>query len=539
MRVLFFSPFAGIWRHTILENQLIQALSTSDEIEIYSVGCGGLFPDDCTVRDYFRGREENTLQKSIEGCNKCKNARVLFETNTRAKTIKLTDYTNSHQESLVEEFVSKTQNSNLEYINFQGIEVGRMALYEIILKYKKRTTKLSEHEFSQWKSIVRNEALAIFPALEILKTVKPDAVITYNAQDGIPGTFAQLSLKLGIRTFTITGSSSPVEAATAVKIWNWGTYKAEGPSTIEWRGENPKFSLVKRDRMRLMRHEKYTYTGKSPWTYSNGRTGQNPYEFFGISKQNKIVLAVLNSEDEIFAAKVARVFSDLRTESTVFTSQSEWVKFLIKEFLNKTDIHLVIRLHPREFPNKREGQLSEQAEAWAKLLDSLPSNVHLDHPNLGFSLYDYFPYIQTLTTGWSSAAIEALLHGIPVVTYDRNLLGYPADEIVTGTSKEEYSANIALSVSMARDTKRVVFAKRWIVFSHFRGAIYLGGGLQDAHLRAFNPLFSLFLRFLNRSLNKIVPRQIKKIDLVVPRSKKDDRKIVDLIVGKKDNLHQL
>lgn len=539
MRVLLFSPFSGIWRHTILESQLISALGTSNKIEIFSVGCDGLFPTNCTVRDYYRGGAPYKPERLIDSCNRCKEARNIFASKTKAQTLNLIDFTNQKQSNEVEQFISGLTNANLEQVAFDEIEVGKKALYEIILKYKKRSTLLNDDEFNEWKMIVSNEALTIYPATKILSIVKPDTVIIYNAQYGVPSVFADISLKFGIKTYTISGSSSPVEAATALKIWDWNEYKAEGPSRTEWFSQNQNLKINSRDRKRLVRHNKYILSGKSPWTYSKGKSNQNPYEFFGIEKSAKIILAVINSEDEIFAARIAGVFSDLRTYSLVFSTQVEWVEFLLKTYSEKKGVHLIIRLHPREFPNKREQQLSEQAKIWLQLLNSLPKNIHLDNPELGFSIYDYFPYIQAFTTGWSSTALDALSHGIPVVTYDKNLLGYPYEEILAGTTKEEYKNYLREAESLKRENAKRNFFTRWIIFSEFHGSIFLGGGLQDAHLRTFNPLLRIILRILNRLLNWVIPKKIKELDLKIPRSTKDDRKVIELLTQKKDNLYQI
>ena len=538
MKVLIFSPFAGIWRHTILEAQFIQALSKSKEIEITSVGCGRLFPSDCTVRTYFRGSAPNTPSTSNKLCEKCDHARKIFSERTSARTVNLDDYADIEEEGIIDSMLLQPSNAQPYKFDYKGFQLGNKALYEIILKYKKRALNLNEKEMEEWKSIVKNSALVITPAIKILNDLMPDVVVMYNAQYAIPGTFADISVQQGVQTYNLAGSSSPVEAATAIRIWNWQKYKAEDPALYEWPGGSKLRSIKGKSLSRYYRHEKYISTGKSPWTYSQAQGNRNPYEFFEIPDNKSLVLAVLNSEDEIFAAKIAEVFPVSRTESIVFSSQWDWISYLIQFYKEKPDFHLIIRLHPREYPNKRENQFSEQATIWENLFMSLPPNIHLDHPKDRFSIYDYFPHIRILTTGWSSTGIEALARGIPVVTYDRRILGYPSEEILTGSSISDYKRNLELAESLGRSSKRIEFARKWINFSLFEGSVYLGGGIQDAPLRSSNPLFKNSLRILNRILNRMIPSKIKKFDLLIPRSRKDDKKLLNLIFNKKDNLYQ-
>lgn len=536
---MIFSPFSGIWRHTVLESQIIEILSESREFEVISVGCGRLFPEDCTVRAYFRGSSELTHDNSITNCDKCSYARELFSSNTSAQCTNLQDYVHPGDLKSVQSLLKNINHQDAEKFVFENLQLGKKALYEIILKYKKRTTNLDVKEFEEWKSILTNAALVVAPARRLLEEIKPDVVISCNAQYAIPGTFAEIASEKKIKTYILSGSPSPVESANAIKIWDWQKYKATDPALHEWPGVQALPPLNSKSLARYSRHERYISSGKSPWTYSSAKSKVNPFDFFKIERSKKIVLAVINSEDEIFAARIAELFPPSRTESSVFESQLDWIRFLIDYYSQDQETHLIIRLHPREFPNKRENQLSEQAAIWDSLLSSLPPNIHIDHPRDGYSFYDYLKHINVLTTGWSSTAIEALAYGISVVTYDQNLLGYPADELLTGDSIEQYKINLDCVERTERKFERMEFARQWINFAHFKGAIYLGGGVQDAHLRTSIPALKFFLRGINRILNLLAPKRIKKVDLKLPRFSGDKNKVINLISFQKDNLFQL
>ena len=450
----------------------------------------------------------------------------------------LSDFSNTENAQKVERFVQEISTVESREIFYEGIELGRKALYEVIIKYKKRDMNLNELQNAEWISNVRNQALLIGPAQKIISEIKPDAVMVYNAQYGTPGTFADVSIKMGIQTFTISGSSAPVEAATALKIWDWGKYRGEDPAIFNWSRSARLSKVSRRNQIRLSRHLNYIETGNSPWTYSQGKSNVNPYEFYGIKKSDKIVLAVLNSEDEKFAAEIGKIFPISRTRSKVFETQIDWVNFLIQLYGNIDGVTLIIRLHPREFPNKREQQLSEQAKIWETTLNGLPNNVLLDHPDKKFSIYDYYPFVGVLTTGWSSTAIEALLKGIPVVTYDKNILGFPSDLVMSGTSQKEYEENLLRAHLLSRDRERITAAADWLIYSLFEGSVFLGGGLQDAHLRVTNKILRFMIRAFNRLANIVCPSQIKKIDLGIPTSKRDARKITELLLQRKTNLHE-
>ena len=64
------------------------------------------------------------------------------------------------------------------------------------------------------------------------------------------------------------------------------------------------------------------------------------------------------STDESFAAYVINAFPKSKYISNVYKDQTEWVLSTIDYFKSKKDYGLIIRIHPREFKNKRESQIS-------------------------------------------------------------------------------------------------------------------------------------------------------------------------------------
>ena len=66
----------------------------------------------------------------------------------------------------------------------------------------------------------------------------------------------------------------------------------------------------------------------------------------------------------------------------------DWIKFTVEWVSSRPDLFLIIRVHPREFPNKRESVTSEQAIALSKFFEHLPKNVAINWPSDSISLHD-------------------------------------------------------------------------------------------------------------------------------------------------------
>ena len=175
----------------------------------------------------------------------------------------------------------------------------------------------------------------------------------------------------------------------------------------------------------------------------------------------------------------------------------------------RPDLRLIVRLHPRDLPNKRDSVLSEQHAKWMGLLATLPTNVVLNHPDQKVSFQEVCFVSDVVVTGWSSTAIEAMLLGKPVVTYDESLPGFPKDIHLTGRSKEEYFKNLEASLFNAPSQSHVEVANRWLTHFLVRGSIQLSGGLF-ANLRIKGPVV---IRKILSGLDRYTPYIWRPLEL--------------------------
>ena len=84
----------------------------------------------------------------------------------------------------------------------------------------------------------------------------------------------------------------------------------------------------------------------------------------------------------------------------------DWIRALVRYVARREDLCLIIRVHPREFPNKREMVLSEHAKMLQVALSELPDNVKVNWPTDKVSLYDLANITDAFANAWSSAGKE-------------------------------------------------------------------------------------------------------------------------------------
>src|SRR5262249_30054770 len=159
-----------------------------------------------------------------------------------------------------------------------------------------------------------------------------------------------------------------------------------------------------------------------------------------VSNDQKILVAAMGSYDEEFAAETVEAKRPI--QNLIFPTQAAWLQALVGFVRQRPDLFLIIRVHPREFPNKREAKKSEHATMLESLFTTLPSNVAINWPVDRISIYDLAEETDVFLNSWSSVGKEMSVLGLPVVIYSADLPLYPAELNYLGTSEEDYFQKI-------------------------------------------------------------------------------------------------
>jgi hypothetical protein len=356
-----------------------------------------------------------------------------------------------------------------------------------------------------------------------------DAVVIYNPQYSINTAMAESAQEHGVRTYYMSATGSLAEMRTTVRMYEWFKYLLKDPALSMW--DKNEFEASKTDLKRISKHMKQAKRATSAFTYSSKPTGQSARTKFGIM-EGKIFLLAMSSYDEYSAAGIATLFPEGMTKSSVFKDQTEWLKFTIAWFSRIPDVSLVVRPHPREIPNKRESRSAPKNVELLEVLRDLPKNVFLDDPYDSFSLYDHFLEIDGVIVSWSNVGLESLMHGIPVVGYDKNLCAYPDNLYFTGDSVPAYVSNLELLLATPKSPQIATSANNWFAFSNFKKAIKLGGPIEERVPFKFIPFRQSIFYRLRRKFTKA----FLWLDLNYPFFVKPTSSLESLLKGERDSI---
>ena len=422
---------------------------------------------------------------------------------------------------------SVTQLRNLKILS---VPVGKIALFEAIIKYKKNSLSFSDFELEYYRIKVKHAVRSVFIARETLANSNPKFIFVFGAQYAVGGAFSEFCIRHGVKVYAINFSSNISEITRSVTAWDWGKFKLDSPAYSSWSKNHTPAS--KTETMRAQRHLKRLYKSKSVFTYSSIASGKSTRKFFKILPEQKIVLLAMSSYDEVFANSVSGLTKNSYLNGEVFSNQMEWVMSTIKFIAKMPNVALIIRPHPRELPNVRDQVESSHSKDWGSLLRDLPPNIFVDWPHLRFSIYDHFQEVTCVLTGWSSVGIEAMLSGIPCVTYDSKLPDFPREIHLTGDTKDIYFKNILKSLEDSDSNLIRSKALGWFSYAFSKGTIQLNGSLHNSLiLRNF-----FFTRRLADTLEYRFAHLSKRYQKIRRFASKDEHKLLSMLETTSDHL---
>jgi hypothetical protein len=473
VKVLFFAPHSGIWVHAFPEALVGEALKKQGH-EIVYVTCGRVLRKHCVVMSAMRVGPNASLTQKNRICGRCEASRNLIRKEFGFSGPDLADLITDDETQ--QALTCASQLSRESFLSYErdGVPIARYALYEFLLNNKKSTMEFSDGEWREYLGYFESTLLTFFASVRILDKERPDRIVAYNAlysanriicelaeKRGVPTYFLHAGLNLSNRLQTLLlGRRNPFPYyESMIKAWPRFRDKACPPDIMK----------------SITNHFMVLLAGHSPFGYSAGTVGniRSIRGQFGVKDSQKLLVATMSSYDERFAAEAvnaARPASGL-----MFATQVEWIRALLDYVAHREELFLLVRVHPREFPNKREGVKSEHAHLLEKTLsDSLPKNAAVNWPTDGISLYDIAKETDVFLNAWSAVGKEMSLLGIPVVLYAPDLAAYPSDLNYSATTIEGYFDAIARASRNGWSIEHSRMTFRWLAVEYNYGLVYIG-----------------------------------------------------------------
>lgn len=535
MKIVSFAPHADLWVHAFPEGLVAETLARGGH-EVHLVTCGRALADFC-IPMAARGMMPNASPEDKEHvCRSCELNSSLLRSGLAVASRSLDDLVGRSEREQIASDVAKLDRQGCLDLSNDGLPVGRLALFNSIIRYKRTAENFSDEQFEGFRADLRTSLYTLHATRKLFDEVKPDRILVANSlyavnrivcalaeQRGMPYYFMHCGQNLSNRLQTLMLGRGDVYSFLYHQLEHW-------PRHRDLTCNREALSLVSEHLLELLR-------GQSAFVYSapKAREYVDIRGRFGIAPGQKLVVAVMSSYDEAFASQAVGAMRP--ATSSAFPTQIEWVQALAEFVAKRPDIFLLIRVHPREFANRRDSQTSEHAALLAKELEHLPSNARVNWPSDGVSVYDLASDADVFLNAWSTVGKEMAFLGIPVIGYMRDITLYPDDLHAVETEPADYFRAIDKAISEGWSEERARRAWRWGVFEFQTSLLFIEDGYGERE-SGRDP------RLLRRALNKLArpfdPHFKKRCDVWMrPHSLRVASQICAIVEGGMESVLEL
>jgi hypothetical protein len=220
------------------------------------------------------------------------------------------------------------------------------------------------------------------------------------------------------------------------------------------------------------------FGGTNFTTYSPPKTrNRNVFSALGLDHGRRLVVAFTSSLDEYDSELLidgVLGFPSCEVPDRPYADQIEWLTLLAREIGNRPDLQLVIRIHPREDANKREGVRSRHLDRLHQHLSDLPSNVTVVWPTDPVSSYDLIEVADFVQVWSSMIGLESARLGIPVLKVNCGYSSYPeGDFVLSARTHDTVLAAMDEALTWIPDFDRLVRAWRFYGYTRFASSLDL------------------------------------------------------------------
>jgi hypothetical protein len=473
VKALFFSPFSNIWEHSFPESLIAEGL-VEQGVEVLAVRCGGMLDAHCVAMSAAGVGARDSLAIKQQVCRACVKRRDLIDRTMPFPSVVMDEFITADDRSEAEAACASTTPESWPGIMVDGVPLGRYAAYEFLLNHKLVGTTIPAELWPLYLDQLGNAIIVFRVAQRMIAEHKPTRVVVFNRLYSVNHAFCAAADQAGVPTYTLQGGGHITRRAETMTMYKgsqslaevfrteaWNTYKSQpiGEAEVSLVGE----------------HFSGLLEGSSAFAYSSAFEASQPETLraqFGVASDRTVLLVPLSSEDEINAARLADALPFSSGQTSIFEGQFEWIAFLLAYAAQRSDLHFIIRLHPRMFPNKRDNVQSPVVEQLMTLLENAPANVSLNLPSDQISLYDVMQIVDVLLSYRSSVGAELAAFGIPVVVpANADFFTYPEEINLIGISLDDYTAKIDQAITAGWSIENTRRSFRWFAFLFSRVAV--------------------------------------------------------------------
>jgi hypothetical protein len=449
-------------------------------------------------------------EQEIEKQSIC--ADCLYNKRRIKKTFKFTylnieDFVSNQDVSNLNTLTKKINGKNFQDFKIDEIPIGRFSIYELWLNNKLSELTIPKNLESQLKAKVLNALIVKTAVTKLLQKINISRLVLYNSFYGVNRIASLLAEKNKIPSYTIHAGGNYEGMYRKLTIFK----SVEDHALIN---QHPAYSFFRsmpipeQSFKEIEKHTLQFIESKSFWVYSKQSNQKESLEIkkeLKIAGNQKVILAAMRSDDERLGAEI--VGAPIFKGNGLFKTQYEWIDWLAQLASDHKELKIILRVHPREFPNKREGVFSQNG---LKLINKFknekwPENLFINLPTDPFSLYDFIKVSDLVCNSTSTVGLEASLFGLPVLGTKEKVFAFDAELQQDPENLQDYERKIFNFLNEGWKLIRVVQACRWLNYLNTEVAINIDDSYDNRKTKQLVPKLKNPLRWLPKILRPTEP----------------------------------
>ncbi len=530
MKILVFAPHAQIWKHAFPEAVLVESLMKNGH-EIIYVKCSGTFNKHCIPMISSHIPHNASIEIKNKICIECKANASLIINSFKFPSLELDSFIDEDDKNNIEKIIKKTTRENFSKLEFDNLKIGEIALYQVLLRYKQsKSNDFSENAWQEYLKQLHVTLMAFLALKKIIQIHNPDRIIQYSGLYSVNTVCRKLAKENNIPSYFLHAGINQRDRLRHLIFAKSQTFDYIKSLFNSWE-DKYKYIPCPPEVMSMVT-DNFIDILKSKSFLSYSKSKSESFDIrnkFNIPNGKRIIVAIMSSYDEHLAADAVGAY--IHNLKPLFNSQIEWIRTLIEFFSQRQDLFLIIRLHPREFPTKREKNsavMSQHAKEVEFEFRNLPNNVVINWPSDSVSFYDIIEETEVFLNAFSTSARELTMLGLPALTYNNEDVLEPVSINYKGNSIEEYLKQIDILLEQRFDVERIRKAYRWRALEQVYSHISIAESFNDKDdLLSFS---EKVIKKLQRTINKVFPQSIQKIHIFQRARKLQAQSTIDALL---------
>jgi len=473
-----------------------------DDQEIVLIRCKGLYANICVAMPAFGISEISPSKSKHDICSNCMKSQEFSDLLIPSQIKHLESYINEKDVTDLEMILKEIDIKNWFNFEIDGLRIGQIASYEFFLNHKIKSLHLSEQQWEGMLLHIKNVLYTYFAARNFFQENLVDNLILYNRLYSINNIISQVAEKNDVCVYSIQNEGPAFKVNSKFHVFSNVHDQLWLSQSEKWaKARNRPLNPIKVHRVN--KHLRFVLGLKGLLTYSDNPNSRLSREEIlhklDLRSSSTKILIPSSSADERF---VLETLGFLPIEDDNPRDSLQILKEIVDLSSHYPEYDFIFRIHPREFPNKRENTQSRHSLDLLEFVKkgNLPMNLKINTPEHQIPIANLAMISDYIFNSTSSVGLDFAALGLNVVAFSpTKLFIYPLEINYSQADIEKCLGFVAsLPSNMIFPREKQAWAYRWIYFKYFSNNKKVG----LVNLTYLERLDYIFKRFFSPTISR-------------------------------------